>query len=173
MTQTEEQTIPTTVSYALRCWLVLAIFKALGLILQGVAGTYPQSAAREALGEAKVPEGIDPGTYATLAGYMGLVFNVAFGLLFAGLILFFAYRVKQGKKQAFSANFTLQLFSGILIIDAVMGVSVAGALGVPTWLTLVIGWAHIVVIVAAATGIYFSSRRETRSYVEKNRVKED
>ncbi|MCI6206735.1 MAG: hypothetical protein SPK00_11765 [Corynebacterium glucuronolyticum] len=168
MTHPNEQTTPATVTFALRCWVVLACAKFLGMVLQGAAGLFPQSAAREALGE-NIPEGFDPAVYAKLAGVMGLLLNTGFGLLFAGLILFFAYRVKQGKKQAFSANFTLQLFCGILIIDAVMGLTVASSLGVPTWLTLLIGWVHILILVSAATGIYFSSRHDTRTWVEANR----
>ncbi|EEI28156.1 MULTISPECIES: hypothetical protein [Corynebacterium] len=168
MTTTDEQTIPATVTLALRCWAVLAGAKFLALVFQGVAGLYPQSAARETLGE-NIPEGIDPAVYAKLAGFTGLVLNSAFGLLFAGLIGFFAYRVWQGKKQAFSANFTLQLFSGILIIDAAMGITVATALGVPTWLTLAIGWVQILILVSAVMGIYFSTRHDTRTWVEAHR----
>ena len=42
MTHPDEQTMPATVTFALRCWVVLACAKFLGLVLQGAAGLFPQ-----------------------------------------------------------------------------------------------------------------------------------
>ena len=165
---TQEEKRPDEVTYAWRTWVALAVTKFISLVFSGAAALIPQSTAREAARE-MVPEGIDPELYGRVAGVASVVMNICFGLLFAGLILFFAQRFVKRKKEASSARFTLLLFAGILIIDAMMGVAVAGQLGVPVWLTLAIGWAHILVLVSGVLAIYFSTRPETHQWANNTK----
>ena len=145
---------PKTVDTAFLLWMIIAALGVVSLILQLTIGDEFTRAARISLEQQNEPfTEQDVETIANAAKF----FALAIGLLFVGLFLLFAYRMRAGKNWA---RITLTVLGGLSVVFTLIGLASSDPL------TLIIRLADAVLIVAA---IYYMFRPDANQYFATGR----